>query len=849
MRKLIVFLLVPGLFLHPQSMPDCVATAATASRQWPGSAFINEQAINAMLLSPFFGGMNRPTLPGKFLMTMTSLFWLLMPAYNQVTSPKPLPGANPGVMRPAMNPTQQVQTLVRALETAKWETAQNELILFGRINRQITVSLLVSSLNGKSWLIKSRLANVLGNLGDASAIPALLNILNDLDTHDLLASTEEELLAWTEVYAALQKMSNPSARPYLVQALRSEQQGTRSHALELLEKSGIDSSDLPFVVDIARNRTERGYIRIKAFKILSIELGQLPRERAANLLRLTDRARDFYVRHGVALLDATPSQITHFGDHWRTVNLTLAQGEEVFFVFAKNEEIRDFQIYRGEIALGLFVGRHLIIINYESKMDDNRLWGTALHELGHRFVDIHISEKRKEQLKELHTSAKEEFSRHISWLAEESADQALAEIHKLWSEQPERLFLMDLDPTKAIPCFVEEIAKANISVRDGKRQIHFSLPKAWLSHPLLQTSESEMDMYVEIPEGELTFPQMVRLYLEHLPMPPKSVTERYPPALERAMNFLYGGAAWQEPVVFRLDGLNVPKPVRHLNEFRPEVRGLIASWDGIPKLDPSPAAMRMYIAQHFAYSALAPSIRGAWEALFARARDGERFTPAASTDLRYLFEIALGLVKPGPWLVNSDLRLQQIRFVFDLLIQAGAEKLIPSGLREEIQGWNLAQNRRQRYWDLFLAAPTVPVTGHRAAERERRRESERHPSGDKANMEAQEGFENLVRFLSRDQLHDLWRLAESRDPRYLSRLKKWVPALRKPQSNYGLEGRHAWEHAFARFYWTTLAGETEILPVWAQSQVLHQLFVKTKPSGAMSYPQPDAHSRFTRKSA
>jgi HEAT repeat protein len=139
----------------------------------------------------------------------------------------------------------QVAYYVQALKDKDENVREQAAEALGEIRDATGVPALIDALKDKDENVREQVARALGNIGDAAAVPALIEALKNADEH-------------VRMYAAsaLGKFGDATAVPALMEALKDENRIVRGLTTEALEQIG-DVAAVPALIKALKDKDVR----------------------------------------------------------------------------------------------------------------------------------------------------------------------------------------------------------------------------------------------------------------------------------------------------------------------------------------------------------------------------------------------------------------------------------------------------------------------------------------------------------------------------------------------------------------------------------------------------------------
>ncbi|GEM_PF-5506584 len=285
------------------------------------------------------------------------------------------------------------------------------------------------------------------------------------------------------------------------------------------------------------------------------------------------------------------------------------------------------------------------------------------------------------------------------------SQEAFAETFESWIHFPHKLFLnIEIDRSRQVTAFIEQVARCFMFERQGKTYIRFYLPLAFKEYMTEEKAPRYID--VEIPKKELSYQDLVRLYISCTPDVLKNRPVKIPEHWDKArrlFNFLYQDNSLYYLVV-DVDYLRFGMNLIALHSIREPFQGLVAElmatqgrWAG--EREASPLAISTFITfeivKRFNYDFLRDDIKQQWLSLYSQVYPEEEQEKAAGFFARALedtIDLGLGVGSGRPISINEA---KEIIFMKGLLEKAGLAELclfIPEALKNMKQT-SLPQNR------------------------------------------------------------------------------------------------------------------------------------------------------------
>ena len=135
-----------------------------------------------------------------------------------------------------------IPALIKALKDENWRVREAAVKALGKIKNPFALPSLLEALKDEDWLVRWNAAKALGKIGNSSAIPALLEALKD-----------EYWEVREAAVKALGKIKNPFALPSLLEALKDKDRRVRRAAALALGKIG-DSTVIPGLIEALKDK-------------------------------------------------------------------------------------------------------------------------------------------------------------------------------------------------------------------------------------------------------------------------------------------------------------------------------------------------------------------------------------------------------------------------------------------------------------------------------------------------------------------------------------------------------------------------------------------------------------------
>ncbi|MEM4359453.1 MAG: HEAT repeat domain-containing protein, partial [Candidatus Bilamarchaeaceae archaeon] len=150
---------------------------------------------------------------------------------------------------------EQLKEITRMLKEGKtWEEREGAAEALGKIGDARAVPVLIDALKDKDRYVRYEAAEALGKIGDARAVPVLIDALKDKDRYVRYEAAE-----------ALGKIGDARAVPVLIDALKDKDRYVRYEAAEALGKIG-DARAVPVLIDALKDKDR--YVRYEAAEAL-----------------------------------------------------------------------------------------------------------------------------------------------------------------------------------------------------------------------------------------------------------------------------------------------------------------------------------------------------------------------------------------------------------------------------------------------------------------------------------------------------------------------------------------------------------------------------------------------------
>lgn len=311
--------------------------------------------------------------------------------------------------------------------------------------------------------------------------------------------------------------------------------------------------------------------------------------------------------------------------------------------------------------------------------DQESIRGTLLHELGHHYYFTTLARRVKKGMAKKHKNNRSDFGLISNYAQFENPDiikskeniyggknrdfvneggEALAEIFRVWFEDPELLFFhLAVNASEGLKYFIEHVAKAFTFKKSGSKYIRF----------YLSNHENMNFVDVKVPQKDLTYKDMQKLFFKFYPYKKDIKISLVNSIANNTLSFLYGTNNIKDKDVFGVE-LGRNKVYASIDDIHPYVRGVVSdqTFKNQSDLNFNEIMLRVRgnVLSFFEYSNLREDIKTEYLKYFEE-WDKFRAEMDFNSDLSFAFETE---AKVDLFTRNKKLR---VNFIRKLLIQSG----------------------------------------------------------------------------------------------------------------------------------------------------------------------------------